>query len=134
MDNRSAGTAFIWANASNILTYAGFSQFYVNGVSTASGSLTIQPGRWYHIVANYTTANDFQISLGKSTTENLDGTISQFTIYPNTLTATQVASLYSGYFGQTVTKVDDTNAVVLTETSAGTKVYTHDWSITGAGG
>lgn len=133
VDSRSvtpANTSYIWLNGSRQVAFAGFSAVYVDGAARTSGTYVPVAGRMMHIVAVYSAPHNAKIALGPT-----GGTeIRMAALYPNQLTAAEAIALYNSYFGYPSLKVDDTNAIVLSETAPAAKAYVKDWSVTGGGG
>lgn len=124
--------SYIRLDASGNVVFSGFSAVYINGAAKTSGTFQIQANRWYHIIGVYTTVHNSKVSL--DTDVAIVKSVALLSTYEPQITATQAASIYNAYFGLPSLSASDSNSIVLSETAPAAKVYTKDWSITGAGG
>ena len=123
----SGGTEFLWANASSLLAF-GTGTLYVNGVAAATGTFTVDPEKWYHIL--------YVLPANVSTTINLPAAgprqVGMIKSYPFALTATDATNLYTGYRGY-VNAALATEANPVSEAATPFKLYAYDWSISPTG-
>jgi hypothetical protein len=123
----SGGTEFLWSNASGQLAFPS-GTLYVNGTSYATTAFVPVADTWYHVVYVFATPANRVMTLGA-------GGVEQFAIinvYPNQLTATEVALAYLMYSGYpTASLGSDSNPI--TEVATPFKMYAYDWSISPTG-
>ena len=106
---------------------------YVDGASRTSGTYTAVAKNLHHFVFIYTTPHNVPIKIGNATNSlNLNGVLYNLTLYTVAPTASDVATMFNSYQGVITGTADDTNAIVMTETAGGTKIYAYDWSIQAA--
>jgi hypothetical protein len=130
-DSRGGGgTAYMWINStSNLIAYAGLSVAYINGVSTASGVMIPRYNEWLHVLAVFTTPFNTPIIVGPG---QFDGQISQISIYPTALTASQALALYQSYGRVPVGRVDDSGLITIAEPAVPINMYAYNWESTNA--
>lgn len=122
-------------HASNIavtagkLTFTGFSSVYVNGVSTTTNALTMREGLSYHIVANYTAANNAKVTFGMENS-SVNGPISTFGIHNAALSAGKALSTFESYLRYPVASLQTDGALNFTDGLV--SFYSKDWTTGGA--
>lgn len=109
--------------------------YYVNGLPTAAGSISLLSGHWYHIVAVLPAVTTGNIILGADNTgaSQLPVRLGMFATYPTALSAAQIQDLYNSYLGISILSVADTSALDVEDDAEPVKAYSYEWSITGSG-
>lgn len=99
---------------------------YINGAS-AAGSTSLVIGEWslIHYVFGSTVTDDITITG--------NARIGRAVIYPTSLTASEVESIYKYYTGRPVIQIIDSASVGVSEESVPVNIYDRDWSISSAG-
>lgn len=97
---------------------------YRNGVADS----TLPTGEWSLI--HYVNATD----ITGSVTITGDVIVGQATLYDTALSAANVAHIYHSYTGRPILSFNDASTIGVSEPALPFAIYTHDWSIDGAGG
>ena len=125
-DPQVARTVEVWIkpiSGTPTITGGSFTK-YRNG----SADTTIPIGEWslLHYVAGADIAGNIDISG--------DCIVGQVTLYPTAFSAGDVDFVADSYFGRALVRITDTeNTLSITEDATPSNIYTHDWSINGAG-
>lgn len=95
---------------------------YLNGSAGAASGARI--GEWsvVHFVAAADVTSNITISGG-------EGTVGKVAIYPNALTASEIAAIVANYTGVYTQRYDMTGIVSIAESGAPATIYAHDWEI-----
>lgn len=106
--------------------------FYVSmsGDRYRNGALdsTAPVGQWSLIhIAGTTDTSAVDINIKG------DVIVGQIVLYPDTLSADQILSIYQSYTGRPHVRFTDSTVVNISEDAAPIDIYTHDWSIVAAG-
>lgn len=127
-----SNASYIWVAGTGQLSWSGFSAVYVDGVSVSNSTFVPIVGRPYHIVGVYTAPHNAKVRVQTAVT-GVTNQIPMMAVYPGSLTAAQVLSLFNAYFGYPVLAAEDANVITVLETAPASKAYVNDWSIQGAG-
>lgn len=122
--------AFHVDEASSALSFTGCS-VYVDGVAvTTPSAIDNQP---HHIVITFAplnTATRIAQALDGSAAMNL--TLTHLALYPNTLSAGDVASLYAAQTALPLLSVIDSSTITVTESNPAVDIYSYVWSLVSA--
>jgi len=101
LDTDSVGTADLWINSSNVLQNSiSGPTLYVNGVSRNSSPITLTNGEIYHVVLVYPSSRSSNILVNgsyDSTKSPSEASYGYISIYPGTLTLSQIQSRYLSF-------------------------------------
>ena len=100
MDTDVAGTADLWISSNVIQNSVSGSTLYVNGINRNSAPITLTNGEIYHVVLVYPTSKSTSILINGSydgTKTPSEATYGYISIYPGTLTLSQVQSRYLSF-------------------------------------
>jgi hypothetical protein len=105
---------------------------YINGLPVAlSYTASLLKDVWY--VTHMTTTNDFiesmKLNLGHLDSVTSKVTIGKVALYPTTLTAAQVLSVYSQYTGVEKIVATESSTIMVTELATPVDVYAYDWAV-----
>jgi hypothetical protein len=100
MDTDVAGTADLWISSNVLQNSVSGSTLYVNGINRNSTPITLTNGEIYHVVLVYPTSKSTSILINGSydgTKTPSEATYGYISIYPGTLTLSQVQSRYLSF-------------------------------------
>ena len=111
LDTDSTGTADLWINSSNVLQNSiSESTLYVNGISRNSSPITLTNGEVYHVVLIYPSSRTSNVLINGSYDSSKipsEATYGYITLYPSTLTLTQVQSRYLSFIAINTSVAND---------------------------
>jgi hypothetical protein len=118
------GTIELWINPVTGTIYPGAPNgtLYVNGVANG----TIVPGQKQHIVGVFDIRGNYALNIAP-------GTLSHLAVYPQQMTANDVATLYAANMGPLQVVVSDSDSITVTEPATPTDIYAYAWSIVSGG-
>jgi hypothetical protein len=118
----TSGTSYSW-NQSGVITKSNISSIWVNGVdktSQTSISNVFSSGEPHHVVINFTSSITDEIAFNTNGT----GTYKNLTLYPTTLTQTQISEHYDLYTSRLTHTITD-DYITVTENTP--DLYDNDW-------
>jgi len=122
---------------SGVLNIPAGSVLYVNGAVYKSGTV-IEPNQWTHLVCvgSENAAGFITVGANHVNGERFTGQIGNVTLYPTALTDVQAKRIYAQQMGMPIVTVSDSASLGILDASieeGPAKVYSFDWSISGAG-
>jgi hypothetical protein len=111
------------------LNFTGFSSVYVNGVATATNSLTLQPGLTYLINANYTTSHNQKITFGNEG-NSVSGAISTIALRAQSVSANEALDTFNLYMKHPVYRSQSDSGLTISDNEV--SLYRKDWTTRGS--
>lgn len=111
------------------LNFTGFSSVHVNGATYASNALTLVPGLNYHLVANYTSANNAKITFG-SEGSSITGPISTIMLRTVTMNLAAAQSAFASLMSNATSRTASENQFTAFDTPL--SHYGKIWTVRGS--
>ncbi|AXH67242.1 hypothetical protein SEA_WOFFORD_46 [Streptomyces phage Wofford] len=123
----SAGANSI-SRVGNTITFSGYSDVTVNGVSVASGATVFVNDSWYHIGGVFSTPGNYPITIGTA-----NARIGPASAIYGDISLAGLQQIYASYLGLPGLTVDDESVIGITTPADEALLYAHVWGITPAG-
>jgi hypothetical protein len=107
------------------LNFTGFAQVYLNGTAVVNNTVLIKPGLNYHVIANYTSANNSKITFG-SEGSSISGPISTIAPHLSTFTSQQALDRFNAYLSYPVHRPLTSSLANFNDVDV--SIYAKDWT------